>query len=168
MTFYLQYLSTWPDYFAVQDAPCGRMMAYSTARARHRSLQEFVCAYILLHGLWLCLHPVMGKAEGKKKNWHGHVTAVTVAPEFRRLGLAKKLMDELERVSDKVYVCSLHTCTHVQTLTKAVQITSGMRATLWTSLCESPMLWPLGCTRSLATARTEECLGTTLATTRTH
>ena len=34
----------------------------------------------------------MGKAEGLGKDWHGHVTAVTVAPEFRRLGLAAKLM----------------------------------------------------------------------------
>lgn len=31
-------------------------------------------------------HPVMGKSEGKGELWHGHVTAVTVAPEYRRLG----------------------------------------------------------------------------------
>ncbi|RHY76327.1 hypothetical protein DYB28_000371 [Aphanomyces astaci] len=42
---------------------------------------------------------LMGKAEGKGENWHGHVTAVTVAPEFRRLGLAKNLMDYLENSS---------------------------------------------------------------------
>ena len=46
---------------------------------------------------------IMGKAEGRATNWHGHVTAVTVAPEFRRLGLAGKLMDTLERVSDVDY-----------------------------------------------------------------
>lgn len=45
----------------------------------------------------------MGKAEGQYTNWHGHVTAVTVAPSYRRLGLAKMMMDELERVTDKVY-----------------------------------------------------------------
>ena len=45
----------------------------------------------------------MGKAEGQNLNWHGHVTAVTVAPEFRRLGLAKKLMDYLENVSVELY-----------------------------------------------------------------
>ena len=44
----------------------------------------------------------MGKVEGKGTNWHGHVTALTVAPEFRRLGLARKLMDRLEVVSDKM------------------------------------------------------------------
>ncbi|RHZ09444.1 hypothetical protein DYB31_006068 [Aphanomyces astaci] len=43
-------------------------------------------------------------AEGKGENWHGHVTAVTVAPEFRRLGLAKNLMDYLENVSVELYV----------------------------------------------------------------
>ena len=47
---------------------------------------------------------VFGKAEGTGTNWHGHVTAVTVAPEFRRLALAEKLMNILEVCSDKVYV----------------------------------------------------------------
>ena len=45
----------------------------------------------------------MGKAEGKvdREEWHGHVTAVTVAPEFRRLGLAAKLMAGLEEISER-------------------------------------------------------------------
>lgn len=34
---------------------------------------------------------------------HGHVTAITVAPEYRRLGLARKMMNLLELVSDDVY-----------------------------------------------------------------
>lgn len=46
---------------------------------------------------------IMGKAEGEDKEWHGHVTALTVAPAYRRLGLAKVLMEELERVSEEVY-----------------------------------------------------------------
>ncbi|CAN0413591.1 unnamed protein product [Ascophyllum nodosum] len=45
----------------------------------------------------------MGKAEGRKELWQGHVTAVTVAPEYRRLGVAKQLMDSLEGVSENVY-----------------------------------------------------------------
>ena len=33
-----------------------------------------------------CEHiPVLGKAEGTGNEWHGHVTALTVAPEYRRL-----------------------------------------------------------------------------------
>jgi len=47
---------------------------------------------------------LMGKIEGDKendikKNWHGHVTAVTVAPDFRRGGLARQFMDYLEEVT---------------------------------------------------------------------
>lgn len=26
---------------------------------------------------------IMGKSEGEGEKWHGHVTAVTVAPEYR-------------------------------------------------------------------------------------
>ncbi|KAA8550859.1 hypothetical protein F0562_002543 [Nyssa sinensis] len=44
----------------------------------------------------------MGKVEGQGESWHGHVTAVTVAPEFRRQQLAKKLMNLLEDISDKI------------------------------------------------------------------
>jgi N-terminal acetyltransferase B complex catalytic subunit len=46
---------------------------------------------------------VLGKAEGEGKHWHGHVSAVTVAPEYRRLGLAKTLMDYFEDVSVNTY-----------------------------------------------------------------
>lgn len=46
---------------------------------------------------------VIGKAEGLGTEWHGHVTAITVAPEYRRLSIARKMMDLLENVSDQVY-----------------------------------------------------------------
>ena len=46
---------------------------------------------------------VLGKAEGNQSDWHGHVTALTVAPEYRRLGLARSMMDLLERVSDNYH-----------------------------------------------------------------
>lgn len=42
----------------------------------------------------------MGKSEGTGSNWHGHVTALTVAPAYRRLGIANRLMDHLESVSE--------------------------------------------------------------------
>jgi len=45
---------------------------------------------------------VLGKAEGEGELWHGHVTALTVSPEYRRLGVGKNLMDYLEDVSIKV------------------------------------------------------------------
>jgi N-terminal acetyltransferase B complex catalytic subunit len=45
----------------------------------------------------------LGKAEGSPHDFHGHVTALTVAPEYRRLSLARILMSFLETASDDVY-----------------------------------------------------------------
>ena len=86
LSFYLQYLARWPEYFMVAESPSGSLMGY-----------------------------IMGKSEGQNENWHGHVTAVTVGPQYRRLGmtsslstltntvfsgLANKLMQGLEELSD--------------------------------------------------------------------
>ena len=46
---------------------------------------------------------VLGKAEGTPNDFHGHVTALSVSPEYRRLSLARVLMNFLETVSDDVY-----------------------------------------------------------------
>ena len=45
----------------------------------------------------------MGKAEGSvtQETWHGHVTALSVAPEYRRLGLAAIMMNILEEISER-------------------------------------------------------------------
>lgn len=32
--------------------------------------------------------------------WHGHITVLTVAPAWRRLGFARRLTERLERGSD--------------------------------------------------------------------
>lgn len=74
MSFYLQYLAKWPEFCFIAEGPGERAMGY-----------------------------ILGKAEsfaGVDESWHGHVTAVTVPPEYRRLGMATKLMDDLERVSE--------------------------------------------------------------------
>ncbi|KAB5557446.1 hypothetical protein DKX38_008355 [Salix brachista] len=73
MSFYMTYLARWPDYFHVADGPGNKVMGY-----------------------------IMGKVEGQGESWHGHVTAVTVATEYRRQQLAKKLMNLLEEISDKI------------------------------------------------------------------
>ena len=70
-SFYLSYMVNWPEYFQVLEHPTGRLMGY-----------------------------IMGKAEGRGTDWHGHVTALSIAPEFRRLGLAGQLMANLEEISD--------------------------------------------------------------------
>ena len=77
LQFYLKYLLQWPDLQQVVAAPGGKS----------------VMAYII------------GKTEGQGTSWHGHVSAVTVAPEYRRLGLASSLMNFLERVCQDTYNC---------------------------------------------------------------
>ena len=73
---------------------------------------------------------ILGKSEGEGEKWHGHVTAVTVAPEYRygglvafrkamykvavdgyamqhapyrRQRLAQKLMNDLEDITETVH-----------------------------------------------------------------
>ncbi|KAK2709213.1 hypothetical protein QYM36_013021 [Artemia franciscana] len=65
-------MAHWPEYFSAAVAPGGEIMGY-----------------------------IMGKSEGHGQNWHGHVTCLSVAPEFRRIRLAARLMAELEDVSEK-------------------------------------------------------------------
>ena len=72
--FYTHYLSTWPSLCGTYVDSNNRLMGY-----------------------------ILGKAEGDKQLWHGHVTAVTVSQEYRRLGVAKNLMKYLESVSDELY-----------------------------------------------------------------
>merc|ERR1712137_446499 len=72
--FYMQYLAQWPDFFSIHQHPNERIMGY-----------------------------VMGKAEGNNENWHGHVTAITVGQEYRRIGLAAQMMKWLEDVSEITY-----------------------------------------------------------------
>jgi hypothetical protein len=57
---------------------------------------------------------VLGKVEGEGALWHGHVTAVSVASDCRRLGLATKLMNMLEETTEKVYVLSINTAYSVR------------------------------------------------------
>lgn len=71
-SFYFHYFAKWPDYFTVaENASSGKMMGY-----------------------------IMGKSEGINEKWHGHVTAVTVTPDCRKIGLANTMMRELENISD--------------------------------------------------------------------
>uniref|UniRef100_W5NJS1 N-alpha-acetyltransferase 20 n=1 Tax=Lepisosteus oculatus TaxID=7918 RepID=W5NJS1_LEPOC len=73
--FYLQYLAHWPEYFIVAEAPGGELMGYNM-KTTHLEIPQFA---------------------GHNK----HVTALSVAPEFRRLGLAAKLMELLEEISER-------------------------------------------------------------------
>lgn len=63
----------------------------------------------------MLFYAVMGKAEGSvaREEWHGHVTALSVAPEFRRLGLAAKLMEMLEEISERLAEYTFFTGTNI-------------------------------------------------------
>ena len=52
-------------------------------------------------GVTLCFISGIGRMEGHGESWHGHVSALTVAPENRRLGIADRLMYLLESYSEK-------------------------------------------------------------------
>lgn len=59
-----------------------------------------IVAIIVLMFLYICqFDAVLGKVEGEGKSWHGHVTAVTVSPTYRKQGIARQLMDTLEDVT---------------------------------------------------------------------
>ncbi|CCJ29760.1 unnamed protein product [Pneumocystis jirovecii] len=79
ISFYLSYLAQWPDLFLVQEL--------SLFGDKESKLMGYV----------------MGKVEGVGKQWHGHVTALSVALEYRRLGIARNLMKLLEDVSENMH-----------------------------------------------------------------
>lgn len=95
ISFYLSYLTRWPDLCCVQEAPNGRLMGYGV----------LACFFLSFFKIKIVdfTFTVIGKAEGQGPEWHGHVTALTVAPEYRHLSLGRKLMDLLELVSDEAY-----------------------------------------------------------------
>ncbi|EAQ90654.1 conserved hypothetical protein [Chaetomium globosum CBS 148.51] len=78
--FYLQYYAKWPSLFQVAEDQHGNIIGY-----------------------------IMGKLESSPEiyqfsehylPWHAHITAVTVAPEARRLGIGKLLTEQLEVAAD--------------------------------------------------------------------
>ncbi|KAI9756855.1 MAG: hypothetical protein M4579_003691 [Chaenotheca gracillima] len=81
LSFYLNYLAKWPSMFNVVEGTSGEINGY-----------------------------IMGKLESSPRAfsqsehslpWHGHITAVTIAPRARRMGFARKLCESLENISDE-------------------------------------------------------------------
>ncbi|GAA5993166.1 hypothetical protein JCM5350_005392 [Sporobolomyces pararoseus] len=95
VNYYLSYMSTWPDLFSVVESAGGLSKTVGT-RGRTSSGGAFGGG----EGGELMGY-VMGKTEGRGKEWHGHVSAITVSPSHRRLGLASMMMDLLESVSER-------------------------------------------------------------------
>lgn len=107
ISFYLEYLTKWPDLCRVIEGVDGEIEGYS-------AFSFFLPA--LLSSLLIC--PVLGKLESSpfppeihpysphtntEPNylpWHGHITALTVSPRARRLGHATALSDSLATACD--------------------------------------------------------------------
>ncbi|SGZ50746.1 CIC11C00000004417 [Sungouiella intermedia] len=75
LLFYSQYVCEWPQLFFKSVEPAS-------------------------HGHEISGY-MMGKTEGQlsKKEWHTHITAVTVSRDYRRIGLASDLCRHLERIT---------------------------------------------------------------------
>ncbi|KAK6834004.1 acetyltransferase [Apiospora arundinis] len=80
LDFYLQYYAKWPSMFQVAEDDRGNIIGY-----------------------------IMGKLESSPdyfRNyehylpWHAHITALTVAPEARRMGIGRILSEKLEIAAD--------------------------------------------------------------------
>ncbi|ODV97610.1 hypothetical protein PACTADRAFT_37429 [Pachysolen tannophilus NRRL Y-2460] len=77
--FYLQYLSDWPSLFFKSESPI----------LFNNELLTTPSGYM------------MGKNEGHSKEWHTHITAVTISPTYRRLGLASHLCNHLQKSTEE-------------------------------------------------------------------
>ncbi|EDO18327.1 hypothetical protein Kpol_1039p76 [Vanderwaltozyma polyspora DSM 70294] len=76
--FYMEYLILWPDLF-------------------FKSLETTIDSQVNNNNI---SGYMMAKTEGKAHEWHTHITAVTVASEFRRISLASRLCNSLEAITD--------------------------------------------------------------------
>ncbi|KAG2363408.1 hypothetical protein BDR07DRAFT_1404304, partial [Suillus spraguei] len=71
---------------------------------------------------------IIGKAEGVQTEWHGHITAVSVAPEYRRLSLARNMCQRLKFASDEIYKgypVDLHECCNNTLVIKMHEVRDG-------------------------------------------
>ncbi|TIA91569.1 hypothetical protein E3P99_00983 [Wallemia hederae] len=70
ISFYQQYLIKWPDLCISLTHPDSSLMGY-----------------------------LFGKIEGRGMDHHGHVTALSISPTHRKIGLASQLMKQFEHLS---------------------------------------------------------------------
>ena len=74
-SFYFDYLAKFPELCVVAESTDGGCLA----------------GYLI------------AKVEGKGKEWHSHISALSVSPEFRKAGVARELLDYFEKMSEVVY-----------------------------------------------------------------
>ncbi|CAL8071920.1 unnamed protein product [Calicophoron daubneyi] len=121
ITFYLHYLSKWPEHMRIMESPTlnafqevsnvalgceeGKNPTVNSLGAigdrSHSAISPNKAMSSMPPSCGRLVGYMMGKTEGRGTDWHGHVTALSVAPEYRRLGLATQLMLELEETSER-------------------------------------------------------------------
>jgi len=81
LNFYFSYLAQWPHLFNLAEGRDGTIDAYIMGKLESSpSYYQFSKHYL---------------------PWHAHITALTVAPHARRLGLARVLTENLENISEE-------------------------------------------------------------------
>lgn len=110
--FYLEYLTRWPDLCRVAEGHDGRIEGYSTPLPLPNLLQVYLRSpstdiTIVLGKVEASPYPPPISPYSPTTNpdpnylpWHGHITALTVAPSARRLGHATRLSEALEQSAD--------------------------------------------------------------------
>ncbi|KAH7126862.1 acyl-CoA N-acyltransferase, partial [Dendryphion nanum] len=87
--FYLEYLTKWPDLCRVIEGIDGEIEGYILGKLESSPYTSPVSPYTPS----TCPDP-------NYLPWHGHITALTIAPSARRLGHATRLSAALEQASD--------------------------------------------------------------------
>jgi N-terminal acetyltransferase B complex catalytic subunit len=107
LNFYLTYLMKWPSLFQCIEEH-GKIVGYSTAPSSYSNCNLDRMASVLL--TLLPSATVMGKLDASPPHlssaphalpWHGHITVLTIAPQYRRLGYARLLTEQLERACNQ-------------------------------------------------------------------
>lgn len=97
LDYYLKYMNHWPELCLMAETSLGTPIGYSKKLFIYLFFHNqsfFSCHFIIT------LILVMGKSEGKNNDWHSHVTAIAIAPKYRRIGAARALMDRFEEISE--------------------------------------------------------------------
>lgn len=78
MDFYLSYMTKWPDLFITESAPNGEAVGMGVGK-------------------------VEGDTNPAMLDLRGHVSVLTIAPEYRRAGYSLRFMKYIETISEEVY-----------------------------------------------------------------
>lgn len=89
--YYMHYMVTWPEYMRVAESPV--YTAFSVAVDKGKQVTQNLGGRLMGY--------MIAKSEGQNENWHGHITALSVAPEYRKVGLAGRLMTGFEDTSER-------------------------------------------------------------------